>query len=309
MLSICIPVYNLDVKKLVFSLDEQRKKNNFPCQIILIDDASSHDFIQKNENLHNIADVYILLEKNVGRAKIRNLFLPYSTYDYLLFLDCDSTIINDYFLEKYFTQITDNQAAIICGGNDYPSQKPDKNYLLRWTYSHKKESREAREKTQKQSFMTNNFVVKKSIFEQIKFDENLTQYGHEDTLFGYELKKQNITIKHIENPVMNDVLDTNEAFLQKTELGLENLAFLVKKLNYESGFIQEVNILKFYFFIKKIYLTPLLSISYFFFTEKIKQRLTEGKVNLRLFDFYKLIYLNQMLKSLGNIKTMAVTRR
>ena len=309
MLSICIPVYNLDVKKLVFSLDEQRKKNNFPCQIILIDDASSHDFIQKNENLHNIADVYILLEKNVGRAKIRNLFLPYSTYDYLLFLDCDSTIINDYFLEKYFTQITDNQAAIICGGNDYPSQKPDKNYLLRWTYSHKKESREAREKTQKQSFMTNNFVVKKSIFEQIKFDENLTQYGHEDTLFGYELKKQNVTIKHIENPVMNDVLDTNEAFLQKTELGLENLAFLVKKLNYESGFIQEVNILKFYFFIKKIYLTPLLSISYFFFTEKIKQRLTEGKVNLRLFDFYKLIYLNQMLKSLGNIKTMAVTRR
>ena len=309
MLSICIPVYNLDVKKLVFSLDEQRKKNNFPCQIILIDDASSHDFIQKNENLHNIADVYILLEKNVGRAKIRNLFLPYSTYDYLLFLDCDSTIINDDFLSKYFTQITDNQAAIICGGNDYPSQKPDKNYLLRWTYSHKKESREAREKTQKQSFMTNNFVVKKSIFEQIKFDENLTQYGHEDTLFGYELKKQNITIKHIENPVMNDVLDTNEAFLQKTELGLENLAFLVKKLNYESGFIQEVNILKFYFFIKKIYLTPLLSISYFFFTEKIKQRLTEGKVNLRLFDFYKLIYLNQMLKSLGNIKTMAVTRR
>ena len=296
MLSICIPVYNLDVKKLVFSLDEQRKKCNFLCQIILIDDTSSHDFIQKNSNLHHIADVYILLEKNVGRAKIRNLFLPYSTYDYLLFLDCDSTIINDYFLEKYFTQIADNQATVICGGNDYPRQKPEQNYLLRWTYSHQKESREAREKTQKQSFMTNNFVVKKIIFQQIKFDEKLTQYGHEDTLFGYELKKKNIEIKHIENPVMNDVLDTNEAFLQKTELGLENLAFLVKKLNYESDFIQEVNILKFYFFIKKIYLTPLLSISYFFFAKKIKQRLTAGKVNLRLFDFYKLLYLDKMLK-------------
>ena len=296
MLSICIPVYNLDVKKLVFSLDEQRKKCNFLCQIILIDDTSSHDFIQKNSNLHHIADVYILLEKNVGRAKIRNLFLPYSTYDYLLFLDCDSTIINDYFLEKYFTQIADNQATVICGGNDYPRQKPEQNYLLRWTYSHQKESREAREKAQKQSFMTNNFVVKKIIFQQIKFDEKLTQYGHEDTLFGYELKKKNIEIKHIENPVMNDVLDTNEAFLQKTELGLENLAFLVKKLNYESGFIQEVNILKFYFFIKKIYLTSLLSISYFFFAKKIKQRLSEGKVNLRLFDFYKLMYLDRMLK-------------
>ena len=296
MLSICIPVYNLDVKKLVFSLDEQRKKNDFPCQIILIDDASSNDFIQKNEELKHIADEFVLLEKNVGRAKIRNLFLPYSTYDYLLFLDCDSTIIHDDFLEKYFTQITDNQQDVICGGNDYPSQKPEQNYLLRWTYSHKKESREAREKAEKQSFMTNNFVVKKSIFQQIKFDENLTQYGHEDTLFGYELKKKNIEIKHIENSVMNDVLDTNEAFLQKTELGLENLAFLVKKLNYESGFIQEVNILKFYFFIKKIYLTSLLSISYFFFAKKIKQRLSEGKVNLRLFDFYKLMYLDRMLK-------------
>ena len=296
MLSICIPVYNLDVKKLVFSLDEQREKNDFSCQIILIDDASSNDFIQKNEELKHIADEFVLLEKNVGRAKIRNLFLPYSTYDYLLFLDCDSTIIHDDFLEKYFTQITDNQQDVICGGNDYPSQKPEQNYLLRWTYSHKKESREAREKAEKQSFMTNNFVVKKSIFQQIKFDENLTQYGHEDTLFGYELKKKNIEIKHIENSVMNDVLDTNEAFLQKTELGLENLAFLVKKLNYESGFIQEVNILKFYFFIKKIYLTSLLSISYFFFAKKIKQRLSEGKVNLRLFDFYKLMYLDRMLK-------------
>lgn len=296
MLSICIPVYNLDVKKLVFSLDEQRKKSNLPCQIILIDDASLHDFTQKNKDLHHIADVSILLEKNVGRAKIRNLFLPYSTYDYLLFLDCDSTIINDDFLVKYFSQIADNQVDVICGGNDYPSEKPTQKYLLRWTYSHEKESRKAREKTEKQSFMTNNFVVKKSIFQQIKFDENLTQYGHEDTLFGYELKKKNIEIKHIENPVMNDVLDTNEAFLQKTELGLENLAFLVKKLNYESGFIQEVNILRFYFFIKKIYLTPLLSTSYFFFVKKIKQRLTEGKVNLRLFDFYKLLYLDRMLK-------------
>ena len=293
MLSICIPIYNLDVKKLVFSLHEQRKTLPYPCQILLIDDASSADFIEKNKALHDIADTYILLKKNVGRAKIRNLFLDHSTAEYLLFLDCDSTIVKSDFLQKYLIQITDNQYDVICGGNDYPDEKPKKEYLLRWTYSHKKESRTARKSTGKTAFMTNNFVVKKTLFQQIKFDESLTKYGHEDTLFGYELKKRNIKITHIDNPVMNDVLDTNDVFLQKTELSLENLIFLSKKLNYEKAFIEEVKILKFYFFIKKIHLTPLLSISYFFFSKEIRQILQNGNTNLHLFDFYKLLFLNQ----------------
>ncbi len=296
MLAICIPIYNLDVKKLVFSLHEQRKALPFSCQILLIDDASSPNFIQKNNVLNEIADTYILLKNNVGRAKIRNLFLDYSAADYLLFLDCDSTIIKADFLQKYITQITDSQANVLCGGNDYPDEKPTKDYLLRWSYSHKKESRTARQKTEKMSFMTNNFVVKKTLFQQIQFDESITKYGHEDTLFGYELKKKNIEIAHIDNPVMNDVLDSNEVFLQKTELGLENLVFLSKKLNYEKDFIQEVNILKFYFFIKKIHLTSLLSISYFFFAKKIRQILQHGNTNLYLFDFYKLLFLNKKMK-------------
>lgn len=299
MLSICIPIYNLDVKKLVFSLHEQRKTLPYPCQILLIDDASSADFIEKNKALHDIADTYILLKNNVGRAKIRNLFLDYSTTEYLLFLDCDSTIVKSDFLQKYLIQITDNQHDVICGGNDYPDEKPKKEYLLRWTYSHKKESRTARKETRKTAFMTNNFVVKKTLFQQIKFDESLTKYGHEDTLFGYELKKRNIEITHIDNPVMNDVLDSNEVFLQKTELSLENLVFLSKKLNYEKSFIQEVNILKFYYFIKKIHLTPLLSISYFFFSKKIRQILQNGNTNLHLFDFYKLIFLNKKSELFG----------
>ena len=57
-------------------------------------------------------------------------------------------------------------------------------------------------------------------FKKISFNERLSGYGHEDTLFGYELNKNNIQIHHIDNPVLNGHLDTNEAFLLKTEEGL-----------------------------------------------------------------------------------------
>ena len=46
-------------------------------------------------------------------------------------------------------------------------------------------------------------MISKTCFEQISFNEDLQGYGHEDTLFGYELDKKNIQIHHLDNPVLN----------------------------------------------------------------------------------------------------------
>ncbi len=294
MLSICIPIYNLAVADLVRALNQQRQQLRQSIQLILIDDGSNVHFCKKNQVLQTEVDDFIFLEKNIGRAAIRNRFLSIAKEEYLLFLDCDSSIIRSDFLKKYISYITDNQTFVLCGGNDYPTTAPEKTQQLRWYYSHAKESRTARSTQGNLTFMTNNFLIKKEILEKIKFDESLTQYGHEDTLLGYELKKNNIAIVHLDNPVMNDVLDSNEIFIEKTEKGLENLAKISQKLNNENGFIAEVKILKFYFLLKKIKLTPLLSISYWFFGKLFRNAFCKGNIrNLKLYDAYKLMYLHQ----------------
>jgi len=58
-------------------------------------------FKKINENVCR-KEIYIQLDNNIGRAKIRNLFLKYAKYDYLLFLDCDTFIISDDFVAKIY---------------------------------------------------------------------------------------------------------------------------------------------------------------------------------------------------------------
>jgi glycosyltransferase involved in cell wall biosynthesis len=47
-ISVCIPVYNFDVRELVFSLSKEIENHKLNAEIILIDDASSKDFITIN---------------------------------------------------------------------------------------------------------------------------------------------------------------------------------------------------------------------------------------------------------------------
>ncbi|MDC3337029.1 glycosyltransferase, partial [Flavobacteriales bacterium] len=101
MISICIPIYNFNVVPLVKEL--LRQIEGLQCELLLIDDASTA-FVVENSELHNVTKL-IVLDQNVGRAQIRNLFLKYAKHDYLLFLDCDSLVENKDFIENYLNII------------------------------------------------------------------------------------------------------------------------------------------------------------------------------------------------------------
>lgn len=295
MISICIPIYNFKVAKLVTSLTKQAKKATIAVEIILIDDCSDDSF--KKENASICAQhKYIELEKNIGRAAIRNLFLQYATYEYLLFLDCDSYIISNDFIKKYIASITSPEFSIVCGGRVYPQKLPSKNQILRWKYGIKKESKSVTERSRypNKSFMTNNFLIQKELFEQIKFDERLQQYGHEDTLFGHKLKKQKISITHIDNPVLNGDLETNHLFIEKTEQSIENLVKIVDYRNNDQSLINDITLLKQYFKLRK--LIWLVNLIFFLIKPLIKRNLNSKNPSLILFDFYKLGTLSKMMK-------------
>ncbi len=299
MFSICIPIFNYDVTKLVNNLYSQCVDFNLDCEIILIDDSSKNEFREINSKLSSVSK-YIQLNNNIGRSKIRNLFLKYAKYDYLLFLDCDSIIINDKFIKNYY-QAIDSNAEVIIGGRVYQQQPPDKNYLLRWKYCTIREP--IKDSVSNKAFMSNNFLIKKEIFEKIKFDERISEYGHEDTLFGFELKNAGIKIKYIDNPVLNGELENNKIFLKKTEQSIENLIYILELLNYDKGFISEVSLLKTYFKLKKYKLDFWVNLFFIVKRKPLKWLLEKGIIFLGWFDFYKLGYLISTIKNSNKIKS------
>lgn len=287
MLSILIPIYNFDVRKLVNRLHTQGLNLDIPFEIIGVEDASSADFVQLNQELKLPYFTHKVLAKNVGRSKIRNLLAQFAQYDYLLFMDCDSMPTNSNYLNNYAQQL--NPKQLLYGGRCYATTPPqDLELYFHWHYGTQREQSTAieRQKAPHQSFMTNNFLIPKAIFEQIKFDEQLTQYGHEDTLFGLELKKRNIFIQHLDNPLEHIGLEKNSTFIRKSEQAIQNLHTLHQQ--YDLG--QGIKLLSFYLLTKKFYLHSLIAFFYTLSKRYILNNLYSSNPKLRLFDIYKLGY-------------------
>ena len=287
MISICIPIYNFNVTKLVKALSKQASLLKEPSEIILIDDCSKSSIKELNESVC-ANQVYIKLDNNIGRAAIRNRFIKYANFENLLFLDCDSIIFSNDFLLNYIKEIKKDSYNIIYGGRIYSKVKPKRNKRLRWIYGWKRENKsyQKRKQNPNKSFMTNNFLIRKPIFEANQFDERLVNYGHEDTLFGFELKKKNIAINHIDNPVLNGGLDNNIDYINNTEKAVDNLVNMLEYVNYDKRFIEDVELLRVYFKLYKF--RKIILALFLIFKPFIKYLLSAGFVNTYLFDFYKL---------------------
>ncbi len=289
MISVCIPVYNFDIEPLITALVPQ--VNNAGGEIIVIDDHSTEKKEENRKAINKHKEIrYIELSKNIGRAAIRNLFLQYARYDYLLFLDCDSYIISPSFIENYIKEIKSSAPAIIVGGRIYGPKPRERKKLLRWKYGVQRESKPAsiRRKTPNASFMTNNFVIAKHLLESIRFNEDLYLYGHEDTLFGYDLKKHGVEIIHIENPVLNGDIEDAATYINKTRQSIKNLAFIVKKYDNEKALAEDITLLKTYTTMKRymLHIPVIITAPVTLFVLPAIIRLT---ASVTLLNIYKLI--------------------
>ena len=293
MISICIPVFNYDICSLHNQLSEQiseLKGNNI--ELIVIDDHSEEEYRSKNRQVCK-DDLYVELTENVGRSRIRNMFAGYSGNKYLLFLDCDSIVGYSGFLKKYL-EVIEQGPGVVCGGSIYTKDPPERYKMLRWKYGTFRESKSAfiRRKDPYRAFMTNNFLIDRNIFERIRFDERLSGYGYEDTLFSYSLRKSGIKIDHIENPVINGGLENNADYLAKTHEAIVNLVEMLRSGVYDNEITEYITLLDFYKKVKRY--NKSIAFTYSLFRPVIVNLLSRGFVNLRLYDFYKLGTFNHL---------------
>lgn len=229
MISILIPIYNTSVTELVTALRQQCLSGQFPFEIICLDDCSSESYRRINASLNDLDGVeYAELSQNVGRSRIRNLLTDMARYPYLLFMDGDSRVIKTDYLSTYVDNLKPSE--LIYGGRVYQPEPPtDPIYQLHWHYGRQREAIAAAQRRQHsyRTFMTNNFVVPRDIATEVRFDESITRYGYEDTLYALELQHKGYRIHHLDNPLEHIGLESRPVFVRKVGEALDNLRELL----------------------------------------------------------------------------------
>lgn len=291
MLSILIPTYNYNISALVEKVHKQVKQLDVTFEILCYDDGSTDkNVIAANEEINSLENTkYIILEKNIGRSAIRNLLAKEASFDWLLFLDADVLPKNDDFIALYLKSITE-KSQVIYGGILYTEKKPNNNHLLRWVYGRKREAlpTEKRNKDIYLSFLTLNFLIKKDVFKQVSFDEDIPNLRHEDTLFSYHLKLNTINIAHIENPAYHLGLEKSSTFLNKSIESVDALKLFLKQDLIPENYTL---ITRVFFKLKKVRLHYLLAFIYKTFKGFFENNLLSKKPSLYVFDLYRLSYL------------------
>ena len=286
MLSVLLPVYNWQIVPLVTELHKQCAVLNIDYEIICIDDCSTN-FKQENKQVaESLTITYIELTENIGRSKTRNLLAEKAKFENLLFLDCDIAI-GESFMVNYLSFLNTNK--VICGGLQYQTEIPKADKLLRWKYGNKHEVKPLKVRNRKPylSFKSCNFLIPKSVFEQVKFNEHFTSYGHEDTLFASTLEQKKVELLHINNPIIHLGIDNASDFLNKTRQAIQNL--LRHKIHY-----QNIKLLKFVRKLEKLKADKIYLKGYQKNKTNILKNLLSDKPKLINFARFKLGYLLEL---------------
>jgi len=276
MLSILIPIYQQDVTKLVAALETQISSLDTLVEIICLDDGSRQEWKAINQELSQLKNThYEELDTNVGRSVVRNKLADRANYPYLLFIDGDSKIVRSDFLESYLNLAQPRKVLI--GGRIYPRDCPRNEVRLHWTYGTR------REQNAKEGFQSNNFLIPATIFGKIRFSELVEGYGHEDTLFGYELDQQGIDIVYIDNPVLHVSLEITEVYLKYQIHAIKNL----KRIRQEYPSL-ETRLTKMSKWIEQLALGKLFTSLYPRFSSWILHHLKGSNPRMWIFDLFKI---------------------
>ncbi len=292
MISILIPTYNFDCCKLVNELQRQITAHHITAEVLVMDDASPNVALREaNKVIERLPNCrHIQLESNVGIARIRNRLADEAQYRYLLFLDSDVFPVNDNFIKKYLDAA--RHSDVVCGGLQFRAIPPSPQCSLRYTYGNKVESQSVAQRMQEPygQFKTLSFIIARDAFMQVRFNEEFTRYGHEDTLFGKELEAKGYSITHIDNPIYHDVPDTNEQFVAKTQRSIENLK------QHKEVLTSHVKLLRFYDKLHKWHLTAPIALIYSTCKKALLCNLLSKHPSLFLFNIYKVSYLCHIMR-------------
>jgi glycosyltransferase involved in cell wall biosynthesis len=290
-ISLLVPVCDYDIVALIYSMKGCLGKIPGFIEILIGDDGSSPEYRAKYKALEGDGVRIISSETNIGRAAIRNRLALEARGDYLLFIDADTMIPGtaESFIQNWLKHI--GEARVMSGGILYHASPPgDPDKILRWMHGRRREQKKAsyRNKHPYSLFSTFNVLIERTVFDKLRFNEEIRQYGHEDTLFSYQLHKAGIAILHIDNGLIHEGLESNREYINKTKLSIENLSKLYDFITDKFMFASSVKMIRDYRMLHVFRLTLILAGFFIRFREKMELKLDTAKPPLWLFDLYKI---------------------
>lgn len=297
MLSILIPAKDYDCHTLIEELHKQGESLGVPYEILIGEDGTDEENLHLNAVADTLAHCRRIVKKtNIGRAAIRNLLAAEAQYPSIIFIDCDAVVEKDDFLYSYAEAL--KECDVVCGSLYHANEQPNDDCSLRYRYEKEADKqRDAiiRSKAPYDRFATFNFAIKKDIFTSILFNESITRYGHEDTLFGKELERRGIPIRHIDNKLLHNGLESNATFLAKSEQALATLLTIEDK-------IVSTPLLATLRKLRALHLEGVFMIYWNLRKESLRKNLLGKKPSLTKFKIYKLGYYISLHKK-GDINT------
>jgi len=288
MLSVLIPTYNYDVSALISTLHAQLIAANNPFEILVFEDGST-----KYINTSSLSHTNIIInETNIGRVKARQFLAEKAKYDWLLFLDADVTPKNESFISHYQDILKTDSVSAVFGGFAYHSKKPENDYLLRWTYGKSKEEIPANQRNTNpyKVIISANYLVRKTVFIDINEEMNLEKgYGF-DNYFGALLKRKNISIFHINNPVYHLGIEKSETYLYKKE---QAALILLKLYNKNNNIISDNDLLNLFIKLKRWNLTGVFSKLHQWFKKQMRANLLGKNPNIKTLQLYRISFMCQ----------------
>ena len=288
MISVLIPVFNVNVYSLVQELSRQLIALPIEGEILVYDDCSSPEYLSQNSGITTLQNVfYKELDENVGRIAIRNLLAQDARFEWLLFIDSDSVILSDKYLSNYLAAIDSQEYDVYAGGRVYQAEEPiNCSKRLHWKYGTKRES----VKGAQHALHTNNFCIRKTDFLGLNFPPAIRGYGHEDTWLEITLRNKQRKIFFIENPLLHGGLEDSKVFLEKTKSALQNLLLLPEFFGEETV-EEKIKLYRLFKRINKPGLRPIVTGLLNRRIGSIEQNLNSCNPSLFNFDCYRLYHL------------------
>lgn len=279
MLSILIPTFNYDSVSLVKELHNQCFECNIKFEILVFDDGSKSPLNSINQSINSFQNcTFKELSSNIGRSAIRNFLAKHAKFDFLLFVDAGTFPKSDSFIKNY---LDTKEHLVVNGGMTATEKPPEKPYKLRWLYTKDREGN---------ALCSSNFLIRRNIFKEYPFDETIKTYGYEDVLFFENLKKNNINILKINNPVIHASGEDGDdvvSFLKKTEFAITNLISLINSNKLQKENFKTATL---YNMLNNLKLVGLIIWLFKSLKPLLIKNFTSSNPSLLLFDFYRLGY-------------------
>lgn len=283
--SVLIPTYNDRVLTQVTRLQAQLAELANTCalsyEVIVADDCSTNLAVrQENERVMALPHCRLVsLRNNVGRAGVRNRLAAEACYPWLLYVDA-ALWIPDGFVVNYLRHI--GKAQVLCGGSAVDALSSPQG--LRYVYEQSSAPRfsaSERQRNPYQAFRTNNFMIAREMMMAHPLRADIRTYGYEDVLFGKELARNEVSIFHIDNPVIYHLLEDNSTYLHKVEESLRTLHAYRGELSGYSPLLQGVE------WLQKWRVAGAMRLFYQQFSSLVRRNLMGGHPSLLLFKVFK----------------------